>query len=75
MPCLVANFSAFYKWKSLDLTQIDLNQTFVDIIRLWVFLAAVKEFVHLFVVSVLEDAVNSILVLNNVEAHAGKVGH
>ena len=46
----------------------------MEIIRLWVFLAAVKEFVHLFVVSVLNDAVNSFLVLNNVEAHAGKVG-
>ena len=45
----------------------------MEIIRLWVFLAAVKEFVHLFVVSVLDYAVNSFLVLNNVEAHAGKV--
>ena len=37
-------------------------------------LAAVKEFVHLSLVSVLDDAVNSFLVLNNVEALVEKVG-
>lgn len=68
-------FSVFYQWKSLGRGQIDLSQNFLEIIRLWVLFAAVKEFVHLFVVSVLDYAVNFSLVRNNVEAHALKVGH
>ena len=42
--------------------------------RLLFLVAAVKEFMHLSVVSVLDDAINSFLVLNNVEALIDKVG-
>ena len=43
-------------------------------IRLWILLAAVKEFMHLFEVSVLDNTVYSSLMRNNVKAQALKVG-
>ena len=42
-------------------------------IRLWILLAAVKEFMHFFEVSVLDNAVYSSLMRNNVKVQALKV--